>query len=318
MVKIGVDAMGGDYAPRNVVIGALEAKRLLPDSVQLYLLGDKDNIAGICTEEGIDLGNFIIVHCGQKVQMGEHPVKGYVKKPDSSVAVGFRMLASGELDALASAGNTGVMLVGCMQTLKTLPGIHRPCISIEVPQMDGGKMLLLDVGFNADCRADVLLQFAFLGSMYAKTMMGVENPRVALLNIGEEPDKGALVHKEAYELLSVAPNLNFIGNLEAKHLFEGGRADVLVTDGFSGNVCLKQAEAMYDVFSSQGIRNDYIERLNYEVYGGTPVLGVPAPVMIGHGSSSSKAITYMILETYKAHQNDLVKKFETTLRHNIF
>lgn len=318
MVKIGVDAMGGDYAPRNVIIGALEAKKLLPDSVQLYLFGDKVEITGMCSRENIDLGSFVIVNCSQKVEMGDHPVKGYVTKPDSSMAVGFRLLASGELDAFASAGNTGAMLVGCMQTLKTLPGIHRPCISIEIPQMNGGKMLLLDVGFNADCRADVLLQFAYLGSMYAKTMMGVENPRVALLNIGEEPDKGSLVHKEAYELLSVTPNINFVGNLEAKHLFKGGVADVLVTDGFSGNVCLKQAEAMYDIFSSQGMVSDYMEKLNYEVYGGTPVLGVPAPVMIGHGASSSKAITYMILETYRAHQNDLVKKFETTLRHNLF
>lgn len=316
MVKIGVDAMGGDYAPRNVVLGAAAAKRSLPEDVQLYLLGDKSKIAEICSEEGIDLGSFVIVNCSQKVEMGEHPVKGYVKKPDSSVAVGFRMLAANELDAFASAGNTGVMLVGCMQTLKTLPGVHRPCISIEIPQMNGEKMLLLDVGFNADCRADVLLQFAKLGGVYARTMMGIENPRVALLNIGEEADKGSLSHREAYELLSVSPNINFVGNLEAKHLFRGGLADVLVTDGFSGNVCLKQAEAMYDVFTAMNISNDYIEKLNYEVYGGTPVLGASAPVMIGHGASSSKAISYMILETYRAHKRELVKKFKTSLLQN--
>lgn len=316
MVKIGVDAMGGDYAPRNVVLGAAEAQRSLPAGVQLHLLGDKLKIAEICSEEGIDLGSFVIVHCTQSVEMGEHPMKGYVNKPDSSVSVGFRMLASGELDAFASAGNTGVMLVGCLKTLKTLPGVHRPCISIELPQMDGSNMLLLDVGFNSDCRADVLLQFAKLGSVYAKNMMGLENPRVALLNIGEEPDKGSLSHREAHELLTMAPSINFVGNLEANNIFKGGIADVLVTDGFSGNVCLKQAEAMYDILHAFGVRNGYVERLNYEVYGGTPVLGVNVPVMIGHGASSSKAIYHMILETYKAHEGELVKKFETSLEQN--
>lgn len=316
MVKIGVDAMGGDYAPRNVVLGAVEAQKSLPDSVQLHLLGDKLKIAGICSEEGIDLGSFVIVHCTQSVEMGEHPVKGYVNKPDSSVSVGFSMLAAGKLDAFASAGNTGVMLVGCLKTLQTLPGVHRPCISIELPQMDGSSMLLLDVGFNSDCRADVLLQFAKLGSAYAKNMMGLENPRVALLNIGEEPDKGSLSHREAYDLLTMAPSINFVGNLEANNIFKGGIADVLVTDGFSGNVCLKQAEAMYDILHTFGTQNDYVERLNYEVYGGTPVLGVNAPVMIGHGASSSKAICHMILETYKAHKGELVKKFETSLVQN--
>ena len=316
MVKIGVDAMGGDFAPRNVVLGAVEAQRLLPEGVKLHLLGDKSKIAEICSEEGIDLGSFVIVHCTQKVEMGEHPVKGYIKKPDSSVAVGFKMLAAGELDAFASAGNTGGMLVGCTQSLRALPGVQRPCISIEIPQMDGSRMLLLDVGFNADCRADVLLQFARLGGVYARAMMGLENPRVALLNIGEEPDKGSLSHREAYELLSMAPNVNFVGNVEAKHIFKGGIADVLVTDGFSGNVCLKQIEAMYDIYMMQGVKNEYMEKLNYEVYGGTTVLGASAPVTIGHGASSAKAISYMIMETYRAHVNDLVKKFETSLLRN--
>lgn len=315
MVKIGVDAMGGDFAPRNVIIGAAEARRLLPEEVQLYLLGDKNKIAEICSEENIDLGSFVIVHCSQAVDMGEHPVKAYVKKPDSSIVIGFKMLASGELDAFASAGNTGVMLVGCVQILKTIPGVHRPCISIEVPMLNGDKMLLLDVGFNSDCKPGTLVQFANLGIVYAKTMMGIENPRVALLNIGEEPEKGALAHREAYELMALSDQINFVGNMEANHLFEGGRADVLVTDGFSGNICLKQAEAMYDVFSSLKMECEYIEKLNYEIYGGTPVLGVSSPVMIGHGASSPKAITYMVLETYKAHKSELVKKFKTSLLH---
>ncbi len=316
MVRIGVDAMGGDFAPCNVILGAVEAKKRLPEDVELYLIGDKEKITKSCQENGIGLGNFFILHCSQEILMGEHPVKAYVQKSDSSIAMGFRMLAEKQLDAFASAGNTGAMLVGCVQTLKTIEGVNRPCISIELPLANGEKMLLLDVGFNSDCRPEHLIQFATLGSVYARTMMNIENPRVALLNIGQEREKGSLVAREAYGLLEALGCVNFVGNMEANHLFEGGFADVLVTDGFSGNVCLKQAEAMYNVCSMMGIKNDYIEKLNYEIYGGTPVLGTCAPVMIGHGASSSIAITNMILETYKAHKIELVKKFEASLLQN--
>lgn len=313
MVRIGVDAMGGDFAPQNVVLGAAEALKSLPDDVQLLLLGDKTKIAEICRQQGIDSGIFVIRHCTQCILMGEHPVRAYMKKKDSSIVVGFNMLSEGTLDAFASAGNTGAMLAGSMQTLKPVKGVLRPCISAEIPLLSGGNMLILDVGFNSDCRSDMLYQFAQLGCVYAKTMMGIENPRVALLNIGEEDEKGNMVNRDAYEVLSDSNDFQFVGNMEANHLFEGGIADILVTDGFTGNVCLKQAEAMFGIISSQKIENAYLSRFNYEIYGGTPVLGVAAPVIIGHGASSSKAISNMILEAEKSLKNHLVDKFKQAL-----
>ncbi len=309
MIRIGVDTMGGDYAPQNVVIGAIEAQKHLPDDVRLYLIGDKIKIAEICRQQEADLGNFIVINCTQTIMMGEHPVSAYMKKRDSSIVVGYNMLAKGEIDAFASAGNTGAMLMGSTHTIKPINGILRPCISAEIPLLGGGKMLILDVGLNSDCKADFLLQFAQLGNIYAKTIFGIESPRIALLNIGGEEEKGNIVNQEAYKLLSFDSDLNFVGNMEANHLFRGDIADVLVTDGFVGNVCIKQAEAMYDLFTALGGRNEYMERFDYEIYGGTQILGIGMPVIIGHGASSPKAIANMIYKTEISARSNLIKNF---------
>jgi phosphate acyltransferase len=309
-MRIGLDAMGGDYAPLNIVSGAIDSYSRLSPGTELYLLGDQFKITEICRQRGFDPGNFVIINCTQTIKMDDHPVKSYQKKQDSSIVVGFNMLSRGLLDALASAGNTGAVLTGSYQTLKPIPGVLRPCISVEMPLLNNKKMLILDVGFNVDSKPDVLYQFGILGSIYARTMMGIEKPKVALLNIGEEEEKGNMVTKEAYKLMSDSTDYDFVGNMEANRMFDGDVADVLVTDGFSGNICLKQAEGMYNLLRKLNIKNDFLEGYNYEDYGGTPVLGVPAPVIIGHGASSPLAAMNMITRTERALERDLVGKFK--------
>lgn len=312
-MKIGLDVMGGDYAPQNTVLGAIETFYELQTDTKIILLGDQNKITEICRENGFDPGNFTIIHCSESINMDEHPVKAYKKKADSGIVVGFNLLKEGKIDAFASAGNTGAMLAGCVYTLGPVAGIMRPCISAEVPKLNGKKMLILDVGFNSDSKPDVLYQFGILGSIYARTMMGVENPRVALLNIGVEEEKGSMVSREAFKLMSDSSDFNFVGNMEANNFFTGDIADVLVTDGFAGNIALKQAEGMYDLMQQLGIDNRHIERFNYENYGGTPVLGISAPVIIGHGASSPTAISNMILQAERALRYKLTEKFKEAL-----
>lgn len=314
MIRIGIDAMGGDYAPENVILGAIEAYSHVDAETKIFLIGDQKKITEVCRHYGIDSGNFVIVHASQVIEMGEHPVKAYQKKNDSSLNVGFNLLGRGEIDALASAGNTGAMLAGSLQAVKTLPGVLRPCISAQIPLVNGKNMLILDVGFNSDTKPDVLYQFAILGSIYARTMMGIANPRVALLNIGEEEEKGNMVTREAHKIMSDSGDFNFVGNMEANLLFSGSFADVLVTDGFVGNICLKQAEGMYALVAKLGVNHPFLNRFNYEYYGGTPVLGVSAPVIIGHGASTPLAIKNMILEAEKATKNGLVEKLRAAMQ----
>ncbi len=313
MIRIGVDAMGGDYAPENVILGVIDAYSHIDSGTKIFLIGDQEKITEVCRHYGLDSGNFVVIHASQTIGMGEHPVRAYIKKSDSSMNVGFHCLASGEIDAFASAGNTGAMLTGSVRTLKTVQGLLRPCISAQLPLSDGKNMLILDVGLNTDTKPKMLHQFAIVGSIYARTMMGIENPRVALLNIGEESEKGTIAAKEAFRLLSNTADLNFVGNMEANRLFNGGIADVLVTDGFVGNVCLKQTEGMYAMFSKLGVTHPFFNRFNYECYGGTPVLGVEAPVIIGHGASTPLAIRNMILEAEKAVKNNLVGKLKSAI-----
>jgi glycerol-3-phosphate acyltransferase PlsX len=313
MIRIGVDAMGGDFAPKNIVLGAIQAHTRIQTRTRLVLFGDRDQIEAQCREAGFDAAKFEIVHTTQVIDMDDHPAKAFQQKFDSSISVGFRALVNCQIDGFASAGNTGAMLAGVMYTVKAIPGIIRPSISTEFPLMNGKTALLLDVGLNVDCKPDVLYQYGLLGSIYASHMMGLENPRVALLNIGAEEEKGNLQIKEAFKLMQDNTEFNFVGNIEANHLFSGDVADVIVADGFVGNVVLKQAEAMYVLARKQGINNEYFSRFNYELYGGTPVLGVNAPVIIGHGASSPKAIENMILQTEHAINVRLVDKITEAL-----
>lgn len=305
--------MGGDYAPENVILGVIDAYSHLDSETKIFLVGDQEKITEVCRHYGLDSGNFVVIHASQTIGMGEHPVKSYLQKSDSSVNVGFNKLLEGEIDAFASAGSTGAMLMGCVRTLKTLKGLLRPCISAQIPLANGKNMLILDVGLNTESKPKMLYQFGIIGSIYAKTMMGIANPRVALLNIGEEREKGTLVAQEAYKMMEASKELNFVGNMEANSLFNGGIADVLVTDGFVGNVCLKQTESMYEMFSKLGVNHPFLSRFNYEYYGGTPVLGVTAPVVIGHGASTPLAIRNMILEAEKSVKNRLVERVQDAM-----
>ena len=313
MIRIGIDAMGGDFAPNNVILGAIEACSYIGTDAKIFLIGDETKITEVCRHYGIDSGNFVIVHAPQTIEMGEHPVRAFLKKKHSSLVVGFNLLAEGKIDVLASAGNTGAMLTGSVQVLNNIPGIIRPCIPAQIPLADGRNMLLLDVGFNSDARADVLYQFGIMGSIYAKTMMGIEDPKVALLNIGEEPEKGNIIAQEAYKIMSDSTDFNFVGNMEANHMFSGGIADVLVTDGFVGNICLKQAEGMYGLVAKLGVKHPFFNRFNYETYGGVPVLGVTAPVIIGHGVSTPLAIKNMILQGEQVVRQGLIEKYKNAM-----
>lgn len=313
MIRIGIDAMGGDFAPNNVILGAIEAHSYIGADTKIFLIGDERKITEVCQHYGIDSGNFVIVHAPETIGMGEHPVRAFLKKKQSSLVVGFNMLAEGKIDVLASAGNTGAMLAGSVQVLNNIQGIIRPCIPAQIPLADGRNMLLLDVGFNSDTRPDVLYQFAIMGSIYAKTMMGIEDPKVALLNIGAEAEKGNVIVQEAYKIMNDSTDFNFVGNMEANQMFNGGIADVLVTDGFVGNICLKQAEGMYEMVAKLGVKHPFFNRFNYENYGGTPVLGVTAPAIIGHGVSTPLAIKNMILQGEMMVKHRLIEKFNDAM-----
>lgn len=301
--------MGGDFAPEATVSGAILAHNELPPDVSLVLIGDQDQIIPLLEAKGAKASSFEIVHTTEAIAMGEHPTKAFTQKPNSSISLGFKMLKEGSLDAFASTGNTGAMLVGSMYTLKAIPGVIRPCITSVLPKEEGGFSLILDVGTNADCKPDVLYQFGILGSIYAEHVHNIRSPKVGLLNIGEEPEKGNLVSQAAHNLMKDSKDFNFIGNIEGRDLFDG-RADVIVCDGFTGNVVLKQAEAFYTLIRKRKLKDEYFDRFNYEIYGGTPILGINSTVMIGHGISNGTAIKNMLLLAREVTQAKLSEKIK--------
>ncbi|MGE0567548.1 MAG: phosphate acyltransferase PlsX [Bacteroidia bacterium] len=306
-MKIGLDIMGGDYAPDNCLEGAILAQKELPENVRLVLIGDSEYAKKFLSKKSIDSELFDFVHTTQVVDMAEHPTRALSQKPQSSIAAGFRMLKEKQIDGFASAGNTGAMLVGSMFTVKAIPGVIRPCITTILPKLNGGFGIMLDVGTNADCKPDVLYQFGVLGSMYAKEVYNIENPRVALLNIGEEAEKGNLVTQSTYTLMKDTKEFNFVGNIEGRDLFDD-KADVIVCDGFVGNIVLKTAEAFYRLIMQRKRSDEYFDKFNYELYGGTPILGINSTVMIGHGISSPVAFKNMLLLAKDVAESNLNEK----------
>ena len=306
-MKIGIDILGGDFAPDANISGAILAQKELPQDAKLVLFGDHDLIVDGITKFGANSDDFVIVHAPDVITMHDHPTRAIPQKPNSSIAVGFDYLADKSIDVFASTGNTGAMLVGAIYKVNTIPGIIRPCITSVIPTFDGNNSVLLDVGSNADCKPDVLYQFAILGSLYAKNVYGIENPKVALLNIGEEETKGNLLTIAVHKLLSDTDEVNFIGNIEGRDIFRG-KADVIVCDGFTGNIVLKQAEGIYYMMKKRGIQDEYFDRFNYENYGGTPILGVKGNVIIGHGISNDIAVKNMILHSYEVAKSGLATK----------
>lgn len=315
MFKIGIDAMGGDFAPEAAVLGAIEAAKAVGSDSRIVLFGDKNAIEAILEREKCPASTFDIVPTTEIITMSDHPAQAFAKKTDSSIAVGFGYLAKGLIDGFASAGSTGAMMVGSMYAVKPIEGVIRPTISSLIPTATGRPSLLLDVGLNVDCKPEVLYQYGIIGSIYAQSVLGIENPRVALLNIGEEREKGNAQAKATHELMAEnGGQFNFVGNVEGTHLFSNQVADVIVCDGFVGNILLKQAESIYHITRKMGIQNPFLDQMNYEAVGGTPVLGINAPVIIGHGCSSPLAIKNMILQTEKTVKADLANKLKQILK----
>jgi glycerol-3-phosphate acyltransferase PlsX len=312
-MKIGLDIMGGDYAPKANVLGAIAAHKLLSPKEHLVLIGDTQQIKPLISENGFNPDHFEYVHTDEVIGMGEHPTKAIVQKPNSSISVGFNLLKNGQIDSFASAGNSGAMLVGAVFSVKTISGIIRPCLCTHVPKLSGGVGVMLDVGANADCKPDTLVQFGVLGSLYAENVMQINNPKVALMNIGEEDEKGNMLSMATFPLMKETNLFNFVGNIEGRDLFND-KADVIVCDGFTGNVLLKLAESFYIVTIKKQLKDEFFDRLNYENYGGSPVLGVNAPVIIGHGISSPTAVKNMILQSRDMIATGLVEKIQAAFK----
>ncbi len=301
--------MGGDYAPEVPVEGAILALKELPNDARLVLIGDKETIVSLLKKHNVSPDMFDIVHTTEVVGMADQPMKAITQKPNSSMSVGFKMLKNKEIDGFASNGNTGAMMVGSLYSVKAIDGVTRPCLVSVVPQINGKTSVLLDVGSNADCRPDVLAQFAILGQIYSRALFNNENPEVGLLNIGEEPEKGNLVAQAAHQLLKDIPQMNFIGNVEGRDLFDG-KADVIVCEGFVGNVVLKEAEAFYTLIKKKKISDPYFDTFNYELYGGCPFLGINGAVVTGHGISNKIATKNMILLVKDMLKTGVVEKIK--------
>ncbi|MBE9585495.1 phosphate acyltransferase PlsX [Mucilaginibacter sp. JRF] len=308
-MKIGLDIMGGDYAPKATVLGAIEARKSLSPEQTLVLIGDENVAKEILQQNNVSADLFEFVHTTEVIGMGEHPTKAIVQKPGASISLGFKMLKEGQIAAFASAGNTGAMLVGGMFSVKTIPGVVRPAMTTIVPKLKGGLGILLDVGANADCKPDNLLQFGVLGSLLAESIYGIENPRVALMNIGEEEEKGNMLYQATYPVMKDTNMFNFVGNIEGRDLF-GDQFDVAVCDGFTGNVILKLAESFYVITLKKGLKDEFFDRFDYEQYGGSPILGLNAPVVVGHGISSPEAIKNMVLLSKNMVESNLIDKIK--------
>ena len=309
--------MGGDFAPEVAVKGAVLALGSLDEDSRIVLFGDAEAIRAQLAKEGVAEEQFDIVVTSQVVEMGDHPVRAFQQKRDSSIVVGFNYLAEGKIDGFASAGSTGAMMVGSTQVIRVVDGVIRPAISTVVQSVTGAPVMILDVGLNVDCKPDVLEQYALIGSIYAESVLGVENPRVALLNIGAESSKGNLQTKAAYELMQLGDesgSYNFVGNIEASHIYTSKVADVVVCDGFVGNMLLKLTEGLYAINTQLGTTNSFLEGLNYEHIGGTPVLGINAPVVIGHGKSTAEAIKSMILATKRTIESGMVESLKEAFK----
>jgi glycerol-3-phosphate acyltransferase PlsX len=312
-MRIGIDIFGGDFAPEATVCGCILATKSLPANVKLVLIGDENSIQSICRRENFDPSVFEIVHTSVFIAMNEHPAKAFIQKQNASVVMGFKLLAHGRLDGFASAGNTGAMMVGATQVIKSIPGIIRPCIAAAVPRPSGKPLLLLDVGLNPDCNQEELSQYAILGDIYCRQVLNIPSPRIGLLNIGEEEGKGNLVSKAAFQLMKDSTLFDFVGNVEGSDLF-GDKADVMVCDGFVGNVMLKEAEAFYTMIRRRKIVDEFFEKFNFENIGGTPILGINAPVLIAHGISNDVAIKNLIILTAEVIKGKLCEKIKDTFK----
>ena len=335
-MKIILDAMGGDLAPEAPVLGAIEAAKAY--NAQITLVGRGEEILEVMRKHGIqDLpAGLEIAHADDVVDMHDDPGKVINKRKNSSMVVGLKMLSDGQGDAFVSAGSTGALLSGATLLVKRVKGIRRAAMGPAMPNKAGGKTVILDCGANAECTAEFLLQFGIVGSLYARKNFGVAEPKVGLLNIGTEDSKGTPLQKEAYALLTQAHEqglINFVGNVEARDV-PLGAVDVVVCDGFSGNVLLKSIEgtAMFMgslmkhkifkrsflskigyLFCKPGV-DEVMGMLDYRTIGGTPFLGIRKPVIKAHGSSDALAFRNAIRQAMEAANGDIAADLEKALQ----
>ncbi len=333
-MRIILDAMGGDNAPLAPVMGAVDAAKDF--GANITLIGRQEQIQAVLKENGIDTlpAGISIVHAEEIVDMHDDPANVVRKKKDSSMIAGLRMLSEGEGDAFISAGSTGALLSGATLVVKRVKGIRRAAMGPCMPNKTGGKTVILDCGANAECTPEFLLQFGIVGSLYAKKNLGVAEPKVGLLNIGTEDSKGTPLQKEAYALLTDAHNkglIRFVGNVEARDV-PLGAVDVVVCDGFSGNVLLKSIEgtAMFmgslvskmfkknlvSKLSAALVMKDikaFKKLLDYREIGGTQFLGIKKPVIKAHGSSDRLAFRNAVCQATEAAQNDISVELEQYL-----
>jgi len=333
-MKIILDAMGGDHAPQAPVLGAIQAARDF--GAQITLVGRGEEILEAMRSNGIDTlpAGVEIANADDVVDMHDDPAAVIHKRKNSSMVVGLKMLADGQGDAFISAGSTGALLTGATLLVKRVKGIRRAAMGPAMPNKTGGKTVILDCGANAECIPEFLLQFALVGSLHAKKSLGVENPRVGLLNIGTEDSKGTPLQKEAYALLQAAADkglINFVGNVEARAV-PLGAVDVVVCDGFSGNVLLKSIEgtAMFMgslmkrmfkkniltmlgyLLSKSGVK-DLMKMLDYREIGGTQFLGIRKPVIKAHGSSDALAFRNAVHQAMEAADSNISAELEQAL-----
>ncbi len=301
--------MGGDFFPDAPIDGVLQILNQKGNSLIPVLIGDSMLISGALEKRGLNPSDFEIAHTSQVIEMGESPARAIATKPDCSINVGMRLVKEKNIAAFVSAGNTGAILVASSLSLGNLPGVSRAAIGVLMPNLRGNAALLLDIGANIDAKPEYLAQFGMLGSVFMRSMMKIENPKVALLNVGEEKGKGTAAVKEAYSLLENNPLIQFSGNAEGRDLLIAN-ADVFVCDGFTGNIVLKFGESIYEELKGHYQNDSFIESFNFENYGGVPVLGINGIVMIGHGISGEKAIANMIRRAGEAAENELNTKIK--------
>ena len=328
-MKIIVDAFGGDNAPLEIIKGCIEAKNEL--GVDIMLTGKKEDIEKCAKENSLDISSFEIKNADTVFQMTDTPSEIVKSKRGTSLGVGLDALANSEGDAFISAGSTGAILVGGTLIVKRIKGIKRPALAAVMPS-NNKPFILVDTGANCECNSEMLCQFATLGKLYMEKILDTENPRVALANIGTEETKGTPLAIETYNKLKDMKDINFIGNIEARSI-PFGEADVIVADGFSGNMIIKMYEGAAKAISNQvkdvfkkniftklaylGVKSgmdDFKERMNYKKYGGAPLVGVRKPVFKAHGSADAYAIKNTIAQAVKFTQSGFIEIVENSLR----
>lgn len=312
-MNIGIDMMGGDFAPLEAVKGVALYCKEANASAHLTLIGKESEILEALNDFPIPTEQYTIVHAEQVIEMQEHPTKALKEKQQSSISIGFYLLSTGKIDAFISAGNTGAMMVGSLFSIKAIEGVLRPTIGAYMPRENGSLGLLVDAGINSDCKPENLVQFAILGSLFAENILNINTPKIGLINLGEEEGKGNLLAQATYPLLKECNQINFVGNIEGRDILLD-KSDVMVCEGFTGNVVLKMAESIYDIVKRRGIHDEHFERFNFEVYGGVPVLGVNKPVIIGHGVSHAIAFKNMIFTAQRMIEKELIEKIKAAFK----